>query len=116
MFRRGGLKEKLQALNVKIRNFRRIKLTIADRGYRSKKADEKNLLPVPNLMGSKEELERFKSRARLCQETFNGRLKLFGSLSAQMFRHGFDKHKFVFEAVVVTVQYQMDSGSPIFAA
>ena len=115
MFRRGGLKEKLQALNVKIRNSQRTKLAIADRGYSSKKADEKNLLSLPNSMGSKG-LERFKSRARLCHETFNGRLKFFGSLSAQMFRHGFDKHKFVFEAVVVTVQYQMDNGSPIFAA
>jgi hypothetical protein len=115
MFRQGGLKEKLQALNVKLRNFRRIKLAIVDRGYSSNKADEKNLLSVPNSMGSKE-LEKFKSRARLRHETFNGRLKCFGSLSAQMFRHGIDKHKFVFEAVVVTVQYQMDNGSPIFAA
>jgi hypothetical protein len=50
------------------------------------------------------------------RKLMNGRLKCFGSLSAQAFRHGFDKHKFVFEAVVVTVQYQMDDGSPIFAA
>jgi hypothetical protein len=115
MFRRGGLKEKLQALNVKIRNFQRTKLAIVDRGYTSQRVDEKNLLSVPNSMGSNE-LERFKSRARLRHETFNGRLKCFGSLSAQTFRHGFDKHKFVFEAVVVTVQHQMDNGSPIFAA
>jgi hypothetical protein len=115
MFRRGGLKEKLQALNVKIRNFQRTKLAIVDRGYASQRVDEKNLLSVPNSMGSNE-LERFKSRARLRHETFNGRLKCFGSLSAQTFRHGFDKHKFAFEAVVVTVQHQMDNGSPIFAA
>jgi hypothetical protein len=115
MFRRGRLKEKLQALNVQIRNFRRTKLAIVDRGYSSKRADEKNLFSVPNSMGSKE-LEKFKSRARLRHETFNGRLKCFGSLSAQTFRHGIDKHKFVFEAIVVTVQYQMDNGSPIFAA
>jgi hypothetical protein len=30
-------------------------------------------------------------------------------------RNGFDTHKHVFEAVAVTVQYQMDNGSPIFA-
>jgi hypothetical protein len=66
-------------------------------------------------MGSKE-LEKFKSRAWLRHETFNGRLKCFGSLSPQRFRHGIDKHKFVFEAIVVTVQYQMDNVSPIFAA
>jgi hypothetical protein len=88
---------------------------IADRAYRSKKEEEKNLLFTPNNMGSTE-LEKFKSRVRLCHETFNGRIKCFGSLSAQTFRHGFDKHKFVFEAVVVAVQYQMDNGSPIFDA
>jgi hypothetical protein len=66
-------------------------------------------------MGSKE-LEKFKRRARLRHETFNGRLKCFGSLSAQTFRHGIDMHKFVFEANIVTVQYQVDNGSPIFAA
>jgi hypothetical protein len=114
MFRRGGLKEKLKALNVKIRNVKRIKLVVADRGYRSKYEAERQLFSTPNNMGSKE-LETFKSRARLRHETFNGRLKFFGSLSAQTFRHGFDCHKFVFEAVVVTVQYQMDNGSPIFA-
>jgi hypothetical protein len=113
VFRRGGLKEKLKHLNRKIRDFRRIKLCIADRGYRSKFADEQELFSTPNSMDSKE-LENFKSRARLRQETFNGRLKNFCSLSAP-FRHGFNKHKFVFEAVVVIVQYQMDNGSPIFA-
>jgi hypothetical protein len=115
MFPRGRLKEKLQALNVQIRNFRQTKLAIVDRGYSSKRADEKNLFSVPNSMGSKE-LEKFKSRAWLRHETFNGRLKCFGSLSAQTFRHGIDMHKFVFEAIIVTVQYQMDNGSPIFAA
>ena len=47
--------------------------------------------------------------------TFNGRLKIFASL-ANTFRHGAAKHKFVFEAIVTIVQYQMDNGSPIFAA
>jgi hypothetical protein len=114
MFRRGGLKEKLQALNVKIQNVQRIKLVVADRGYHSKYEAERKLFSTPNKMGSKE-LETFKSHARLRHETFNRRLKFFGSLSTQTFRHGFDCHKFVFEAVLVTVQYQMDNGSPIFA-
>ena len=47
-----------------------------------KKADEKNLLSMTNSIGFKE-LEKFKSRARLRHETINGRLKCFGSLSAQ---------------------------------
>jgi hypothetical protein len=60
-------------------------------------------------------LGNFKSRGRLRQETFNGRLKFFRSLS-DTFRHGFDKHKLVFEAIVVIIQqYQMDNGSEIYA-
>jgi hypothetical protein len=76
-------------------------------------AEKKELFSTPNPMDSKK-LQNFKSRARLRQETFNGRLKTFCSLSA-LFQHGFNKHKFVVEAVVVIVQYQMDNGSPIFA-
>jgi hypothetical protein len=46
-------------------------------------------------------------------ETFNRRLRCFETLS-RTFTHGWDKHKLAFEAVVVTVQYQMENGSPIF--
>ena len=60
------------------------------------------------------DLHAFKTRARLRHETFNGRLKMYGILQKR-FRHSFDIHIFAFEAVVVTVQYQMDNGSPIFA-
>jgi hypothetical protein len=105
------LKEKLISLNERIGEQK--KLTLADRGYQTGKEDEKGLLSLPNTMGSKE-LENFKSRGRLRHETFNGRLKFFSSLAVP-FRHGYDKHKLVFEAVVVIVQYQMDNGSPIFA-
>ena len=89
------------------------KLIVADRGYKSSVAREAAKLSLPNPFDSKE-LNNFKSRARLRQETFNGRLKHFRALS-DTFRHGFDKHKFVFEAVVVIVQYQMDNGSPIYS-
>jgi hypothetical protein len=34
---------------------------------------------------------------------------------ADTFTHGWVKHKIAFEAVVITVQYQMDHGSPIFS-
>jgi hypothetical protein len=37
-----------------------------------------------------------------------------GGLNVLTFRHGFDKHGFALEAVVVIVQYQMGNGSPIF--
>jgi hypothetical protein len=114
MFRRGGLKAKIESLKAKLGITRkRSKLTIADRGYKSKDKAERDLFSIPNLHDSKE-LSNFKSRVRLRQETFNGRLKCFNSLSST-FRHGFDTHQHVFEAVVVTVQYQMDNGSPIFA-
>jgi hypothetical protein len=88
------------------------KKAIADRGYISGVPEEKAKLSLPNEFDPKI-LNNFKSRARLRHETFNGRLKFFASLS-ETFRHGFDKHKFVFEAIAVTVQYQMENGSPLY--
>jgi hypothetical protein len=84
-----------------------------DRGYNLKIQDKKYLFSWPNGFDSKE-LNNFKSCGHLRHETFNARLKNFRCL-LDTFRHGFDKHTFVFEAVVVIVQYQMDNGSPIFA-
>jgi hypothetical protein len=112
MFRQGGLKEKLTHLNRTLRGIRRVKLCLADRGYHSKQNDEACLFSLPNGFDSKA-LNNYKSRGRLRHETFNGRIKNFKCLS-DTFRHGFKKHKDVFEAVVVIVQYQMDNGSPIF--
>jgi hypothetical protein len=54
IFCRGGLKEKLKALNVKIRNFRHIKLVVANQGYHSKYEAERQVFSTPNNMGSKE--------------------------------------------------------------
>ena len=88
------------------------KRAIADRGYVTNQPDER-MLSTPSAKDSKE-LNNFKSRARLRQETFNGRLKFFCCL-AETFRHGLDKHKLALEAVCVIVQYQMDNGSEIFA-
>ena len=59
------------------------------------------------------ELQSFKSRARLRQESLNGRLKRFGALE-QTFKHGVKKHKFAFEAICVMVQNQMDCGSKLY--
>jgi hypothetical protein len=99
---RSGLKAKIQPG----------KLVVADRGYRTSRPDERPIMSTPNELDSKE-LGNFKSRARARHETFNGRLKFFGCLG-NTFRHGVEKHKFVFEAVCVIVQYQMDNGAEIF--
>ena len=113
IFRIGGLREKFEKMNRVIRGIRRVKLCLADRGYHSKEENDNEIFSLPNTHDSKE-LNNFNSHGCLCHETFNGRLKFFDVLSAP-FRHGFNKHKHVFEAVVVIVQYQMDNGSPIYA-
>jgi hypothetical protein len=88
------------------------KLLIVDGGYTNEANADK--LSWPNPQDSKE-VQNFKSRARLRHETFNGRLKNFRALR-DTFRHGKDKHKLVLTAVAVTVQYQMNNGSPIYTA
>ena len=114
MFRRSGLKEKLQKWNAKVGdNIRHVCLCLADRGYITSRNDE-DVFAIPN--GHDEpETASFKSRGRLRHETFNARLKFFSCLRCQ-WHHGFKKHGLAFEAVCVTVQYQMDNGSPIFSA
>jgi hypothetical protein len=74
---------------------------------------EQRKLSLPNRLGNAE-VEKLKSRARSRHESFNGRIKNFNVLY-ETYRHDIKiKHKLAFEAVVVTVQYQMDNGSPIF--
>lgn len=88
-------------------------LVIADRGYRTSVPHEQRKLSLPNRLGNPE-VERLKARARSQQESFNGRIKNFKVLY-ETYRHDVvTKHKLAFEAVVVTVQYQMDNGMPIF--
>ena len=103
IFRESGLMQKLKESG---------KIAILDRGYRTKYAHEKKHFSLPDYMDSKE-LNNFKSRARLRQETFNGRLKFFKALSGT-FENGFEKHGIALRAVAVIVQYQMDNGSPIY--
>ena len=103
MMKESGLLEKLMKIK---------KLCIVDGGFNFTAQAEKNCLSRPDRMDDSD-LHNFKSRARLRQETFNRRLKHFDALS-NTFRHKFDKHKAVFEAVVVIVQTQMDNGSPIY--
>ena len=108
MFCQGKMKDEMKRLSVMG------KKAIVDRGYKNgADSDESKYFSFPDLMDTKD-LHSFKTRARLRHETFNGRLKMFNILQKR-FRHNFDIHVFAFEAVVVTVQYQMDNGSPIFA-
>lgn len=87
------------------------KLVIADSGYKSSQDDEQ-MFSLPNAMDSTA-TAAFKSRARCCQESFNGRIKNFACLR-DTFRHGIEKHQIAFEAVVAILHYQIDSGSPLF--
>jgi hypothetical protein len=77
-------------------------------------AEDYKKLSLPDPMDASE-LNNFKSWARLCEETFNGRLKFFGAL-CQTFRHNPDNHVHTFEAICVIVQYQMDNGSKLYDA
>ena len=86
------------------------KLGIVDGGYQTSEKDEQILSQSKTMDGP--EFKRFKSCARLRQETFNGRLKFFAILN-NTFQHNPFQH-FLAEAVLVTVQYQMDNGAPIF--
>ena len=88
------------------------KLVMVDRGFHSKVREHRQTHAYPDEIDSPD-LHNFKSRARLRQETFNRRLRCFEVLY-RTFTHGWDKHKLAYEAVVITVQYQMDNGSPIF--
>ena len=88
-------------------------LAIADRGYKAKTTSEEAYakLSIPSGTDS-ETLQKFKTRARLRLETLNGRLKKYESLNST-FRHG-ELHKDVFEAIIVSIQYQMDNRKELF--
>ena len=49
----------------------------------------------------------------LVMKSFNGRNKKFDILD-ERFRRGVAKHRAVFEAVCVCVQYNMENGHPMF--
>jgi hypothetical protein len=110
---RGGMSDKkmLQESGV-LKRLQKGKLIVADRGYIDDKIKDK--VSWPNLHDSKE-TNNFKSRCRLRHETFNGRISFFGSMS-QTWTHTNMQHGLAFRAVAVTVQYQMNNGSPLFVA
>lgn len=88
------------------------KKAVADKGYNTRDEVAKSKLALPNSR-SHPAVDKFKSRARCRHESVNGRIKSFGSM-AQMWRHGIDKHQMAFEAVVVTIQYQLENGAFLF--
>ena len=102
VFGEGGLREKM------LNDAAPGKRGIADGIYQK----HKDLLSIPNTMDSKE-LHNFKSRARLRQEVFHGRMKNYECLS-NCFRHSIEKHKMATEAVITTLCYQMDNGARLY--
>ena len=91
---RKGLKHKIQAGEA----------VIADRGYQTSRPDEA-FMSTPNNF-DEPEVDKFKSRARCRHETFNGRIKHYGSME-QTWKHSQEKHKWALHAVVVTIQYHL---------
>ena len=82
---------------------------VADQGYKG----EKELIALPNSLDTPA-VRKFKSRARARQESLNSRIKDFACMDVR-FRHGaLTKHPYVFEAVLVTVQYQIEGSNPLF--
>jgi hypothetical protein len=108
---RGGMNDKpiLEASGI-LDKLAEGKFAIVDRGYI--KDANKDKLCWPNVHDDPV-TNNYKSRARLRHETVNGRMAFFSILSHQ-FTHSEAKHKAAFEAVAVTVQYQMDNGHPLF--
>ena len=89
------------------------KAGIADNGYKRQPK-----LSLVNKQDS-EEVAKFKDRALGRHETVNNKLKSFAILSHK-FRHlgtgdeVLERHKVVFEAVAVLVQYDMENASPMY--
>ena len=101
MFRKeGGLKQKMEETGS-------IK-AVGDKGYRGENA----LISVHNSLDSPQ-VREFKKRALARHETMNKRLKNFSCLG-ERFRHKFHNFKKFLLAVVVTVQFQFENGSPLF--
>lgn len=84
------------------------KRAIGDSGYKGEPAK----ITITKA-GDSREVKRFKGRVKSRHETFNARLKCF-SVLAIPFRHGFELHKQVFEAVCLCIQYDIENGNGLF--
>jgi len=58
-------------------------------------------------------VKRFKRYCRARHENVNARIKAFRVLSGK-FRHSVKKHRVVFDACVVMVQYDAENGHPFW--
>ena len=96
-----GLKEKLKSVKMK---------AIADGGYFAQ--EHKNYLSTPNGHDDRS-VKKFKSRALKRHEKFNGRIKVFESLSGR-FRHGKKTFASCVEAICVICQYDLEQGNPLY--
>ena len=97
--RPGGLKEKLAQLGLK---------AIGDKFYNG----YPNEVSTFNRYDSAE-VKKFKSRALLRQEKFNGYLKQFDILDHRFRHHGPEKFATCFEAVAVITQYRIELECPL---
>jgi DDE superfamily endonuclease len=82
---------------------------IADDGYTGRSEREKRIFSVRNTLDDKE-VKDFKANAKARQEQLNKRLKDYDCLRKK-FRHGVDKHRKCFAAVLVLVQYAIEDTS-----
>ena len=99
IFKHKGLKDRLHQLGKK---------AIGDSGY----VGYRQHCSTPNPSDSAT-VKKFKSRALLRQESFNGMTKVFESLSGR-FRHSVEKFPIVFEAVCVICQYKTEFEQPLY--
>jgi len=90
------------------------KLVVGDRGYRgeSEEGGQYRTLSTRNTCDT-EQVKEFKRRVRARHENFNDRIKAF-AIMVNRFRHGIERHRAVFEAVLVLVQFDMENGHPLF--
>jgi hypothetical protein len=84
------------------------KRAIGDSGYKGESAK----ISVTHA-GESRDVKKFKGRVKARHETFNSRLKCFNVLDVP-FRHGFEHHKQVFEAVCLCIQYDIENGTGLF--
>jgi hypothetical protein len=84
------------------------KKIIGDCGY----LGEANIISTHNTLDTPE-VKILKMRAQAHHhETFNGCIKNFKILEEQ-FRHSASKHKIVFVAVCVNIEYELENGHPL---
>lgn len=90
------------------------KKVIADLGYRTTRADEVDMIALPNASNTLA-LKKFKSIARSRHETVNGRIKTYSCMFEE-FHHGQENHAACFFAICVIVQYCLEAGDACLSA